>query len=110
MRSLKAGDLRHPVTLLEPSTGMEGNRRTVTWKEHPVYAGKKDVSGREFFEAQAFHAESTVTYTIRWRDDVGTSWRLRHGGRVYDIVAINHLGYMRDFLQLRCLEVQGGGS
>lgn len=110
-RTLKAGDLRHPVTLLEPVTAIgAGNRRTVTWTEHPVHAGKKDVSGREFFQAQAFHAEDIVTYTIRWREDVKATWRLRHGEVTYDIVEVNHLGYMRDYIQLKCREVTGGGK
>lgn len=109
-RSYKAGDLRHAVTLLEPVTQMIANRRTVTWREYPAKAGKADVSGREFFQAQAYHAEDIVTYIIRWRDDVTSSWRLRHGAVTYDIVAINHLGYMKDFMQLRCRDVTGGGN
>ena len=110
-RSFKAGDLRHPVTLLEPvaSIGAD-NRRAITWAEHPVKAGKRDVSGREFFQAQAYHAEDTVTYTIRWREDVKSTWRLRHGAVTYDIVEVNHLGYMRDYIQLKCRETTGGGK
>ena len=88
MRTLKAGDLRHTVTLLEPVVTMEGNRRRVTWAEHPVKAGKKDVSGREFFEAQAYHAEDTVTFTVRYREDVTAAWRLRHRTEVYDIAEV----------------------
>ena len=110
-RSFKAGDLRHPVVLLEPVTAIDANnRRTVTWTEHPVHAGKRDVSGREFFQAQAYHAENTVTFTIRWRDDVRAAWRLRHGEMVYNIVEVNHVGYMRDYIQLKCSEVTGGGK
>ena len=109
-RSFKAGDLRHPVTLLEPQTAIgPDNRRSVTWVEHPVMAGKRDVSGREFFQAQAYNAENTVTFTIRWRGDVTPSWRLRHGTVTYSITEVNHLGYMRDYMQLKCRDVTGGG-
>ena len=108
--SYKAGDLRHPVKLLEPSTEMQGNRRVVTWTEHDAMAGKKDVSSREFFQAQAYHAEDTVTFVIRWRDGVKSTWRLQHGTSTYDILEVNHLGYMRDFMQLKCKEVTGGGK
>ncbi len=110
MRSYKAGDLRHPVKLMEPVTTMVNNRRTVTWKPHPVKAGKRDVSAREFFQAQAYHAEDTVTFTVRYRDDVTSSWRVQHGKTVYDIIEVNHLGYMRDYMQLKCKEVTGGGA
>lgn len=111
MRSFKAGDLRHPVTLLEPrSTIGPDNRRRTEWLEHPVKAGKKDVSGREFFEAQAYHAEDIVTFTVRYRRDVKATWRLRHGTVVYDIAEVNHLGYMGDWMTLKCREVTGGGT
>jgi SPP1 family predicted phage head-tail adaptor len=109
MRTFKAGDLRHPVTLLEPVTGMANNKRTVTWTEHPAKAGKRDVSAREFFQAQAYGAENTVTFTLRWRSDVKSTWRIRHGSITYDIMEVNHLGYMRDYIQLKCREMTGGG-
>lgn len=109
MRAYKAGDLRHPVTLMEPRTEMVGNRRTVSWDEHPVHAGKHDVSSREFFQAQAYGAENTVTYVIRYRSDVTSSWRLRHGTQTYEIAEVNHLGYMGDYMTLKCRMMTGGG-
>ena len=110
MRSYKAGDLRHLITLLEPVASMVNNRRKVTWKEHRnVHAGKRDVSGREFFQAQAYSAEDVITFTIRWRSDVTSSWRVQHGTTVYEIAEVNHLGYMRDYIQLKCREMKGGG-
>lgn len=110
---MKAGDLKHPVTLLKPvSTVNETTRRReTTWTEMPtVYAAKADVSGREFWQAQAYHAEDVVTFTIRWRDDVDTTWRLKHHETVYNILEVNHLGYMRDYIRLKCRVVNGGGS
>ena len=110
MRNIKAGDLRHPVTLLEPVVTMVDKRRKVTWTPHAVMAGQKDLSSREYYQAQEYHAEDTVTYTIRWRDDVDATWRLRHGNQIYEISAVNHLGYMRDYLQLKCRTLKGGGA
>ena len=109
-RTIKAGDLRHAVTLLEPVVTTENNRRKVTWREHSAMAGKRDVSGREFFQAQAYNAEDVITFTIRWRSDVTSSWRVRHGTVAYDIIEVNHLGYMRDYMQLKCRETKGGGA
>lgn len=111
MSRIKAGDLKHPVTLQRPavSTNEKGKRLT-TWEDvAQVYAGKADVSGREFYEALAYHAEDTVTFTIRWRDDVQATWRLVHAGTAYNILAVNHLGYMRDFMRLKCKAVTGEG-
>jgi len=109
---IKAGDLRHPVTLLRPeSTVGERGRRETQWIEAArVYAAKSDVSGREFYQAHAYNAEDIVTFTIRWRDDVTQKWRIRHGGTEYNILEVNHLGYMTDYIRLKCRTIAGGGS
>lgn len=110
---MKAGDLKHPITLLKPVSAVNETtrRRETTWTEMPtVYAAKSDVSGREFWQAQAYHAEDVVTFTLRWRDDVDTTWRLKHHETVYNILEVNHLGYMRDYIRLKCRVVNGGGS
>ena len=111
-RTIKSGDLRQIVTLLKPRSVIGVNqRRTVEWDEITgVRAAKSDVSGREFFEAQAYHAEDVVTFTIRWRTDIDATWRLQHQDTVYNILEINHLGYMRDFMRLKCRAVSAGGS
>lgn len=106
---MKAGDLRHPVTLMAPVNAVSEKGRPVkTFTDAAtVYASKADVSGREFFEAQAYHAEDVVTFTIRWRDDVTPEWRLRHGTQVYQIVEVNHLGYRYDFIRLKTRMITG---
>ena len=109
MAKMKSGDLRHPVDLLKPVTGTDSRRTTSYVKQATVYAAKSDVSGREFFQAHAVNAEDIVTFTIRWRDDIDTTWRVQHGADVYNVLEVNHLGYMRDFLRLQCRLVTGGG-
>ena len=107
--AIKAGDLRHPIDLLKPVSGSD-SRRTTSWvKQATVYAGKSDVNGREFYQAHAVNAEDVVTFTIRWRDDIDVTWRVKHGSTVYGILEVNHLGYMRDYLRLKCRSVTGGG-
>lgn len=111
MGKMKAGDLRHPVELWKPVTTLgEHDRRSTRFvKQGTVYAAKSDVSGREFFQAHAVNAEDIVTFTIRWRDDIDTTWRVKHGTETYGILEVNHLGYMRDYLRLKCRSVKGGG-
>lgn len=111
MARIKAGDLRQTVTLIRPVTTTDaGKRRSTSWEDVvTVPAAKTDVSGREFYQAHAVNAEDIVTITIRWRDDIDTTWRVRHHGDTYGILEVNHLGYMRDFLRLRCRSVTGGG-
>ena len=106
---IKSGDLRHPLDLLKPVTGKDSRRTTNYVKQATVYGAKSDVSGREFFQAHAVNAEDIVTFTIRWRDDIDTTWRVRHHGETYGILEVNHLGYMRDYMRLKCRSVKGGG-
>ena len=111
MAKMKAGDLRCPVDLYKPTTvtGDHNRRTTIFGKVATVMAAKSDVSGREFFQAHAVNAEDIVTFTIRWRDDIDTTWRVKHGADVFNILEVNHLGYMRDYLRLKCRNVRGGG-
>ena len=111
MAKIMAGDLRQWVTLIRPDTTLgEHNRRTTVWTDvATVPAAKSDVSGREFFQAHAVNAEDIVTFTIRWREDIDTTWRVKHHGVIYGVLEVNHLGYMRDFLRLKCRSVTGGG-
>ena len=93
------------------TTRNEKSKTITTWEDVvTVYAGKADVSGREFYIAQAYHAEDVVTFTIRWREDIAPTWRVVHHGTAYNILEINHLGYMRDFMRLKCKAVQGEGA
>ena len=107
--SIKAGDLRHIVVLQRPSSRVnEKGRRITGWEAvATVHAGKADVSGREFYVAQAYHAEDVVTFTLRYRSDVTVQWRLVHHGAAYNILEVNHLGEMRDYMRLKCRMVQG---
>ena len=106
---IKSGDLRHPLDLLKPITGKDSRRTTSYVKQVTVYGAKSDVSGREFFQAHAVNAEDIVTFTIRWRDDIDATWRVQHGTDVYNVLEVNHLGYMRDYMRLKCRNVKGGG-
>lgn len=109
--AIKAGDLRHVITLREPESTTDARGRRVTEYRNAatVHAARSDVSGREFYQAHGVHAEDIVTYTIRWREDITTSWRVDDHGCEYNILEINHLGYMRDYLRMKCRQVARGG-
>ena len=104
-----AGQLRHPITLQKPTKTVNASGRPVeTWADvATVYSQKLDVSSREFYQALAYNAEDVLTFVIRYRSDVTTSWRLKSSGQIYQILGINHLGYKYDFLQLKCRSIKG---
>lgn len=106
---MKAGDLRHQIALQRPviSVDAKGNRRTAWQDAAVVWASMADVSGKDFYQAQAYQAQDTVTFGIRWRGDVDLSWRVLLDGRAYKIVQINHLGYRGDYMHLKARQVAG---
>lgn len=112
MRGYKAGDLRQVVTLIRPDTTTgEHNRRITVWTEVcQVHARRQEVSGREFFAAHAVNAEDIVTFTIRYRADVDSTWRIRHGAATFNILEVNHLGEMRDYMTMKCRAIRTGGT
>ena len=107
---MTAGDLKHLITLQRPegyTLSADGQRKLKYVVAAHVYASMADVSSRDFYAAQAYNAADTVTFGIRWRDDIQSTWRVRHSGITYEILEVNHLGYKRDFIHLKCRRVQG---
>lgn len=107
---MKAGDLKHPILLQKPqmTTDAKGNRITSWVDQASVMASMADVSGRDLYAALANQAEDTVTFGIRYRDDIDESWRILWGGQVYTIRQVNHLGYKRDFIHLKTRKIREG--
>ena len=108
---MKAGDLKHPIIIEKPikSTDTRGNRGTV-WV--PVWSGMAsmaDVSGRDFYAAQAHQVQDVVTFGIRWNEGVDTAMRIIYAGQAFEIVQINHLGYKRDYMHIKARQNKGEG-
>ena len=111
--NLKSGDLRHPVQLLKKASYWtdEKGRRKANWETVcTAYAAISDVSGREFYEALAYHAEDVVTFTLRYREGVTPEWRVKYNGQAYEILEVNHLGYKYDYMRLKCRVIRGEGE
>ena len=81
---MKAGDLKHRITIERPKETTDdcGNRRTNWQPIATCWASMADVSGRDFYAAQAYQAQDTVTFGIRWRDSINKECRIRHGSQV----------------------------
>lgn len=72
-----------------------------TWTERAtVWAGRRDIRGRERFMAAQELAERSATWVIRFRDDVRATDRLIDDtGAAWDIEAVAELG-RRQWLEL----------
>jgi SPP1 family predicted phage head-tail adaptor len=104
---MQAGKLDRFVALQHRIITRNGNGENVaTYVTFDnVWAGKRDLRGREFFSAQQTNAELQATWTIRWRDDVTVTDRLvDDSGATFDIMHVAEIG-RRKGLDLMCRAV-----
>lgn len=113
---MKAGDLRHRITLQRAETHTdERGRRITAWRDvATVMAAMADVSQKNLYVAQAYHAEDILTFTIRYRRSIRQeqrdSWRVLHQGIHYEIVQVNALSYQGDYMAAAMPSDTGQGS
>lgn len=86
----------------------EGNA-TPQWDDFAtVWANIRPLRGREYFEAAAVNAETTVKMLIRYRPGITPDMRVVYNGRIYNIQAVIDVYEGRRQLELMCKEVQAG--
>lgn len=87
---MKAGELRHRITLEQPSETQDKYGEVLTsWTTlATVYARKEDLTGRELFQAQQVNASVSTRFTIRHRPGLTAKLRVNHGGTIYNIESI----------------------
>jgi SPP1 family predicted phage head-tail adaptor len=69
-----------------------------------VWAGKRDLRGREFFAAQQMNADITTTWQIRYRTDVVPRDQIVVDDVAYNISSIAEIG-RRDGLEIQATAV-----
>lgn len=105
---MRAGDLRHKVTIQRLMTGEDEYGQPLNaWQDVvTVWANVEDLTGREYLAAQQVPTTQVSTrVTIRWRSDVKPEMRVVHGSRLLDIKAVLDSDGRRRELQLMCQEV-----
>lgn len=106
MRSVRAGDLRHRVTIQQLTTTYnEYNEPVQTWSDvAAVYAAVEPLSGREFFAAEQTQARVNTRIIIRYRAGIMPTMRVAWGARIYNIRAVIDTEGRHEELQLMCEE------
>jgi len=103
---MRAGRLRHRLELQSKSeTRDEYGAAIVSWTtQDTVWGAIEPLSGREYFSQQQVQAEASVRIVIRYNGSIDETWRIKHGGRYYNIVdVLNH--DMRNYmLTIMCRE------
>jgi len=104
---MRAGDLRHRVTIQQKTVTQDTYGATVeTWAAlATVWANIEALSGREFFDSQQTVAQADHRITIRYRADVKPTMRAVEGSRTFDIQAVLDREGRRRTLELLCREV-----
>ena len=106
---MKAGDLRHEITVQGVTSTLDATgKRTDVWTDKAVCkASMSDVSNKDYYIANAYDGQETVTFTIRWREGITAGDRVLHGSDTYTVREVNHLGYRRDWMMLKCEPYRG---
>lgn len=110
---MPAGMLRHRVTLLQPvhRPGVIGETLTTWSAVAVVWAEIRELSGREWYEAQQLpEGDVSTDIIIRYRADVTRQMRVVYGSQTYDIVAVLDRDGRKKQLILKCREVTAHGG
>lgn len=89
---IKAGDLRHLVTIQRLVSGSPQQKPSgepdTAWADYltNVSASIEPLRGKELYAAQEHRSEATVRIRMRWRDGITAAMRIVHGGLYYNIV------------------------
>ena len=107
---MRAGRLRHRVLIEEnnPTTDNYGGK-TDNWQRvvdpyGEVWAAVEPLSARELIQAQQVNAEATIRGLMRYWDGLTTQHRLRHNGRVLEILSIVNRDDRNIQIELMCKE------
>jgi SPP1 family predicted phage head-tail adaptor len=87
---MKAGDLRHRVTLQQPVAGSNTIGEIVnTWADvATVWAAVEPATGSWYYAGQQAESKVDGRVRIRYRSDVLPTWRIKFGDRYLTIVSI----------------------
>lgn len=104
---MKSEELKHRITLQAFATTVNENGFEVeVWVDFKtVWAAVSNLHGREYFEAAAVKAESTVKFTIRYTDGINESMRILFKGKQYNISSIDNIKFRNKNIEIKALEV-----
>lgn len=107
---MTVGELRERVTFYRPTPttdSLRGQTVAYTTVVCTVWASWRGLTTRESLQAQALQTFPLYRLTIRWRDDILTTLRVRKGagGPWCSVVSVNDPTGRREWLDLDVVEV-----
>ncbi|MFS0822171.1 phage head closure protein [Bacillus sp. 1P02SD] len=87
-----SGLLKHRITFLKPPDVVVGGWPTQgPWESYAtVWAGIETQKGKRLFESAAVQMQDLKKISIRYRDDLEDTMRIRHKGKDYDIYSMTN--------------------
>lgn len=88
MTQIRAGDLRHRVTIQVKTSVIDANGGTAgEWMDFAINvpAAIRPLSSRELMAAQAIHATTSHEITIRYMPGISPSMRIIFNGRYFNL-------------------------
>jgi len=105
------GEMRQRIALqVKTITKSEGIPLESWTTVATVWAAVADISGKEYFQAQAVQSEVTTRIKIRYKTGITPSMRLLYGSRVFHILSVIDKGEWHRLIELMCKEVIPGGG
>lgn len=105
MSGIGAGQLDQRITLQQRASGVDVlGQATGSWQDvGTVWARARPLRSRELFAAGSVDSLADVEFTIRWRSDVLTNWRVMWRSKPFEITGepIDIEG-RREWLQMLC--------
>lgn len=104
---MQAGNLRNRIVVQDKSVTQNAyGEEVITWTAvASVWAAIEPLMGREFMAAQQVQAEVTTRIRLRYISGLAPEMRVLFGGRVFEILSVQHVYERRRELILMCKEV-----
>lgn len=85
---MRAGRLNTRITVLAPSTGKDeygAPDNAASTEVVTLWAEKRDISGKERWVSDHVSNTSTVSFRVRYREDIEPHYQIRHSSDTYQI-------------------------
>ena len=103
---MKAGSLRHKITIETPSETSDGlGGMTTTWNTlKSIWAAVMPLRGQEYIGAMQTTSEISHRVRIRYMSGVTPKQRIKWGDRYFDIESVLNPSERNIMLELMCIE------
>lgn len=104
---MNPGELRHRITILDPSGTTEnevGEEMPTLVEVATVWAKVIPIRGKEYLEAQKLRPELQYRVTIRHRKDIHPAMIIQFEDKKLEIESVIDIASRKEYIELNCVE------